>query len=209
MTLDAFDQAFVARWEAHGPTPSPMPRAAEDSAGPPSVAARSPVMEDDPLDIDPAFVERLLTAARPQWDSLAIEVESARQDGNQVIAVTGREPGEGRSTLVACLGRVLRERNRELVIRTAGGRPAHDIHHAGRHDRRIVLVDAGVWFPPGRIHRQRLLLASVGCDAVIVVRRACRPPAPAQAAALAAIGVTPLGEVVTFAAGGERSESMA
>lgn len=209
MTLDAFDQAFVARWEARGPTPSPMPSAPEHAADSPPVAARCPIIADDPLNVDPAFVERLLTVARPEWESLAREVESARQDGNQVIAVTGREPGEGRSTLVACLGRVLRERNREIVIRTAGGRPAHDIHHAGRHDRRIVLVDAGVWFPPGPIHRQRLLLASVGCDAAIVVRRACRPPAPAQAAALAAIGVTPLGEVVTFAAGGARSEAVA
>jgi hypothetical protein len=42
-------------------------------------------------------------------------------------------------------------------------------------------------------------MASLGCDAAILVRRADREPAPARAAALAAVGVTVLGEVVTFA----------
>ncbi|MFM7137904.1 MAG: hypothetical protein ACKO1M_12685, partial [Planctomycetota bacterium] len=66
-------------------------------------------------------------------------------------------------------------------------------------DKRIVLVDAGIWFPPGPIRRQRLLMASLGCDAAILTRRADREPAPAWAAALAAVGVTVLGEVITFA----------
>jgi len=38
-----------------------------------------------------------------------------------------------------------------------------------------------------------------GCEAVILVRRADRPAAPAIEAALAAIGIESLGEVVTFA----------
>jgi hypothetical protein len=42
-------------------------------------------------------------------------------------------------------------------------------------------------------------MASLGCDAAILVRRADREPAPAWTAALAAVGVTVLGEVLTFA----------
>jgi hypothetical protein len=205
MTLDAFDHVFVARWEARGTAPIATPRATEEPASGPPLPAPRATREDDPLGVDPAFVNRLLAVARLQWESLALEVEAARQAGHRVIAVTGREPAEGRSTLVACLGMILRERSREVVVRQPAGPPTHDLLNAGRHDRRIVLVDAGVWFPPGPIHRRRLLLASVGCDAAIVVRRACRPPAPAQAAALAAIGVTPLGEVVTFATAGDRA----
>ena len=67
------------------------------------------------------------------------------------------------------------------------------------HDKRIVLVDAGVWFPPGPIRRHRVLVASLGCDAAILVRRADRQPSPARETVLAAVGVTPLGEVLTFA----------
>jgi hypothetical protein len=73
------------------------------------------------------------------------------------------------------------------------------------HDRRIVVVDAGVWFPPGRIQRRRLLLASVGCDAAILLRREDRPAQPGWSVALAAIGVEPLGEVISFAAPAART----
>jgi hypothetical protein len=110
---------------------------------------------------------------------------------------------------VACLARVLRDRGRDVValgsmtaLATDDGSPAD----GGRsHDKRIVLVDAGIWFPAGPIRRHRLLVASLGCDAAILVRRADRDPAPAQATALAAVGVTTLGEVVTFAAAAARA----
>jgi uncharacterized OB-fold protein len=39
---------------------------------------------------------------------------------------------------------------------------------------------------------------SVGCDAVIIVRRADQPPCPARGAAVESIGLELLGEVVTF-----------
>ena len=106
---------------------------------------------------------------------------------------------------MACLESTLHDRRRDVTTHWAAGIPApSDGHTVMGHDRLIVLVDAGVWFPPGPVHRQRLLVKSVGCDAAIIVRRADRPAAPAHALALAAIGVTPLGEVVTFAAGGGR-----
>ncbi|NCA10371.1 hypothetical protein EBR56_00935 [bacterium] len=62
-----------------------------------------------------------------------------------------------------------------------------------------TLVDGGVWFPPGPVHRGRLARAAFGCHAAVLVRRAGRSPCPAHAAALAALGIRVLGEVVTFA----------
>ena len=149
-------------------------------------------------------MQRLLAAGRDGWAALAAEVETARLGGHRVIAVTGGERGEGRSTLVACLTETLRGRGRDVVVLASTAELAAD-HAApaagGRlHDKRIVLIDAGVWFLPGPIRRHRLLVSSIGCDAAILVRRADREPAAAWASALAAVGVTPLGEVVTFAA---------
>ncbi|NBX29831.1 hypothetical protein EBR04_05175 [bacterium] len=66
------------------------------------------------------------------------------------------------------------------------------------HDKRIVLVDAGIWFPAGPIRRQWLAACTLGCDAAILVRKADRKPAVARRAALEAFGVEVLGEVLTF-----------
>ena len=196
MTLDAIDRAFVARWQSRQPAvpASPAPRN-EERLKESSLAA-------DNLG-DPELVTRLLAAGGRQWSILADEIEAARLAGQRVIGVAGGERAEGRTTLVACLAHTLRDRGRDVVVlaattaRTACSRDPVD---GGRpHDKRIVVVDAGIWFPPGPIRRQRLLMASLGCDAAILVRRADREPAPARAAALAAVGVTVLGEVVTFA----------
>jgi hypothetical protein len=67
-----------------------------------------------------------------------------------------------------------------------------------------VLVDAGIWFPPGPVRRQRLVVASLGCEAAILVSRG-RERSAARAAALEAIGIECLGEVLTFTAAGEAS----
>jgi len=184
MTLDALDQAFVARWESRPSLPCPPP-AASTLAEPPAAAE---------------LIPRLLAAAPEQWAALADEIEAARLTGRRVIAIAGGERGEGRSTLVECVGRVLRQRGREVEIRHGLATPpaANERPPAG-HDRRIVLVDAGSWFPAGPIRRQRLVVATLGCDAAILVRRADRDPAPMRAAALAALGIDVLGEVVTFA----------
>ena len=196
MTLDAIDRAFVARWQARQPAvPAPPAPRNEDCLNDSSPAA-------DDLG-DPDLVARLLAAEARQWSVLAAEVETARLAGRRVIGVAGGERAEGRTTLVACLANTLRDRGRDVAVLAAStvrtgllGAPAD----GGRpHDKRIVLVDAGIWFPPGPIRRQRLLIASLGCDAAILVRRADREPAPAWAAALSAVGVSVLGEVVTCA----------
>ena len=234
MTLDAIDRAFIARWEqrvATGPPPAdveagpasaawrpaateaavaPTPPADEGSLGgtrEPSDAAPAAAL----LRADPSLVERLLAAGRDQWLALAAEVEAARLAGHRVIAIAGGERGEGRTTLVACLARVLRDRGREVIVHasTADLAPgdAGPVDGGRLHDKRVVLVDAGVWFPPGPIRRQRVLVASLGCDAAILVRRADRQPAPARETVLAAVGVTPLGEVLTFAAAAHAAAS--
>lgn len=213
MTLDAIDRAFIARWQSRGPAaPSSRPQAAQPAATlapppvpPEEVAEQRLEAPPPPCDDlgDPDLVARLLVAGGRQWTALADEVEAARLAGHRAIGIAGGERSEGRTTLVACLARTLRDRNRDVVVLASGmaaagsrGLPAD----GGRlHDKRIVLVDAGIWFPPGPIRRPRLMMASLGCDAAILVRRADREPALAWAAALAAVGVTVLGEVVTFA----------
>jgi hypothetical protein len=196
MTLDAIDRAFVARWQARQP-PLPAPPATRNEE---RLKESSPAADDLG---DPDLVARLLAAEARQWSVLAAEVETARLAGHRTIGVAGGERAEGRTTLVACLANTLRDRGRDVMIlaaNTARTGCSRDPVDGGRpHDKRIVVVDAGIWFPPGPIRRQRLLIASLGCDAAILVRRADREPAPAWAAALAAVGVTVLGEVVTFA----------
>lgn len=210
MTLDPLDEAFLARWAMRaGRANATMPIEAEPLPAARAVAHRRPAQTAAlaaAVDVDPALpplVTRLLTAAMPQWQALADEVETARTAGHRVIAITGGERGEGRTTLVACLAAALRGRRRDVITCGPDELATNDDGVVGGgelHDKRIVLVDAGIWFPPGPIRRERLLVASLGCDAAIIVRRADREPAPAWGVALAAVGVVPLGEVVTFAA---------
>lgn len=200
MTLDFLDAAFVTRWQASLSPAMPVPPAlAADPAGisaPPAaqtaplvatVGTFAPTAADD-------FVGRLLAAARTEWEALADEVIAARDRGRRVIAIVACERAAGCSTLAVGLVRVLRGRGRDAVDCSAVA-----IASAGApHDKRIVIVDGGVWFPPGRINRQRLLVSSCGCDAaILVVRSGHRPPA-AWSTSLEAIGVEPLGEVVSF-----------
>lgn len=152
---------------------------------------------------DAPLVERLLAAAWDDWHALAACVEDARLAGRRVIAVAGSRPGEGRTTLVACLAAALHARGRDVVC----AQPHDCAEAAGAgsriHDRRIVLLDAGVWFPPGPLHRQRLMVASLGVDAAILVRRAEAPGGTARRAALESLGIEVLGEVLTFTPAGD------
>jgi hypothetical protein len=208
MTLDTLDAAFLRRWQVV----PPLPAAVSDitAAAPPSVAAppaaafaapvepSTPTRSDRPPVAETAaapLLDRLLAAAEPQWQAIADRVEAARGRGRRVIAVAGHDRHEGRTTIVAAVAGVLRGRGRDVVVVEPG---AAAVAAGPTHDKRIILVDAGVWFPPGPIRRARLLVASYGCEAALVVRRADRPAVAAIEAALEAIGVEPLGEVVTF-----------
>ena len=214
MTLDTLDAAFVRRWQdlpARSPPPSTAPPSIipdpvpDRPAAAPVAPQRSVRVQDSASEAAP-LVERLLVEAAPQWQAIADRIEAARSRGRRVIAVAGCERGEGRTTIVTALVRVLQSRGRDVVEGDAGNLATHT---GQTHDKRIVLVDAGVWFPPGPIRRPRLLVASYGCEAVILVRRADCPAAPAIEAALAAIGIELLGEVVTFAATDTAAETRA
>lgn len=220
MTLDTLDAAFVQRWRAAVPAarpappepappepartsapPPPRPPApaalapAPSASTPPAAAVPPPARLPVRSAADRTLLDRLLAEAAPQWHAIADRIEAARSRGRRVIAVAGCDRGEGRTTLVTAVAEVLQSRGRDVVVIEA----ADLAGLAGPpHDKRIVLVDAGVWFPAGPIRRSRLVVASHGCEAAIVVRRACRPAAAAIEAALEAIGVEPLGEVVTF-----------
>lgn len=231
MTLDALDAAFVQRWRAGASSPPPrrapaaVPAAGDVPPAPPRQVAPPPRPSAPPTPCPPAptdaaalapppapacppvrtaaetsLLRRLLAEAAPQWQAIADRIEAARGRGRRVIAVAGCDRHEGRTTLVAAVADVLRSRGREVAVVEPGDLAGH----AGpTHDRKIVLVDAGVWFPAGPIRRPRLVVASHGCDAAIVVRRSDRAAAAAIEAALEAIGVEPLGEVVTFVAAAE------
>lgn len=212
MTLDTLDAAFVQRWratvtppsvrQAPAAVPAPSPQPASPAPPPPAFPATTAAAALPPAPprtpgqptTKPPLLARLLAEAAPQWNAIADRIEAARGRGRRVIAVAGCDRGEGRTTLVAAVAEVLRSRGRDVAVLEPGdlaglaGPP---------HAKRIVLVDAGVWFPAGPIRRSRLVVASHGCEAVIVVRRACRPAAAAIEAALEAIGIEPLGEVVT------------
>jgi hypothetical protein len=199
MTLDFLDAAFVTRWQASLSPAVPVPPAvpaADAASAPPTPETTPAVATIDAVEPTAAddFVGRLLAAARTEWEALADEVIAARDRGRRAIAIVACERAAGCSTLAVGLVRVLRGRGRDAVAC-----PTIAIASAGApHDKRIVIVDGGVWFPPGRIHRQRLLVASCGCDAaILVVRSGHRPPA-AWSTCLEAIGVEPLGEVVSF-----------
>lgn len=215
MSLDVLDAAFVHRLAA-GPrripaAASPPPRPAVRPPGVPAAAtpvaapgSDAPVVgttaPERPVAEHP-MVERLLALAPDEWTALADHVEAARQRGRRVIAVAGGRAGEGRTTLVRCLATTLRARGREvhlaepqdIAVATSGS-----IGLGPTHDKRIVLVDAGIWFPPGPIRRSLLQVASLGCEAAILVRRAGASGGLARQAALEALGVEVLGEVLTF-----------
>jgi hypothetical protein len=208
MTLDMLDAAFVTRWRALA-APQPAPNSLVDQAAcgeqaPGEEAVSEPIPRQKmPLAVPPdaPLAERLLRAAPEEWIGLAGHVERARLRGRRIIAVAGCERGEGRTTLVECLATALRARGCEVTCVGPADAAAADRGTPGggvSHDKRIVLVDAGIWFPPGPVRRQRLMVASLGCEAVILVRRADRPSIGSQAALLAGFGVEVLGEVMTF-----------
>lgn len=207
MTLDTLDRAFLDRWStAFAGIASRPPESGGDGVdpridsspavtpSPPAAMRPLPSVAAGATDSIPV-VDRLLTTAAAAWDAVADEVEAARLRGRRVIAVTACDRAAGCTTLVAGLARVLTARGRQVGVATGGMDPPAE----PAHGRGIVLVDAGVWFPPGRINRGRLMIRSAGCDAAILVRREDRPAPAGWSVALEAIGVEPLGEVISFA----------
>jgi hypothetical protein len=185
--LDPVDLAFLRRLES-----LPRPRV----GSPPDASAPAPLVERSPLVRPTTLVERLLAAVPEEWGALAARVEEACASDASVIAVAGGQAGEGRSTVVACLARTLAARGHAVEVHD---RPPVECPPASSRARHaIALVDAGIWFPGGPLRRSWLAKRSLGCHAAILVRRADEPETLGRAAALAAVGVVALGEVLTM-----------
>ena len=217
--LDAVDRAFL--WHAdqsrrQPPRPPQAPSVGGEEtvreAARPLSAAGAPVPVPALLHTKPAIaasihpspvtddamgtlVDRLLRVVPDAWSHLAKRVEDAHRDGAEVIAITGARRGEGRTTLVECLTRTLVIRGRRVECHD---RASLDRAAVGGDGSSIVLVDAGVWFPGGPFRRAWLERQSLGCHAVILVRRADQPACEARGAALEAVGLKVLGEVLTM-----------
>lgn len=142
------------------------------------------------------IVARLLAAVPEQWTGLADRVVEAHAAGADVIAVAGCRPGEGRSTIVACLRTALVARGCRVEVHATV--PLELPQRSPRAPGCVVLIDGGVWFPGGPIRRGWLERQSLGCHAVILVRRHDVGSCAARATALEAIGLRVLGEVVTM-----------
>jgi len=146
------------------------------------------------------LVDRLLQAVPRVWAHLARRVEESRCDGAEVIAITGAQRHAGRTTVVRCLERTLVARGWRVDCHDRPPLPMdREVSaRAGGRESRIVLVDAGVWFPSGPLRRAWLERQSLGCHAVILVRRADQPACEARGTLLESVGLKVLGEVLTM-----------
>jgi hypothetical protein len=202
MTLDWLDRAFVARKTTVAATSAPRARPV-DAAVPaspsrpvgPSPAGTTAVVvahSEDPI------VGRLLDSAPTEWDALADAIEAAAVIGRRVVAFTGGARGEGRSTVVAGVATVLRGRGLSVVSTRQAPLLLPIAEAAAARAADVVLVDAGAWFTTGPVRRRAVEQAALGCDGVVIVRRADAPPCPPWSTALEALGLTVLGEALTF-----------
>ena len=202
--VDMVDAVFLRRLHPEPATVAAPSTAAEikpdaTQAEKPAVAAPvSTAARSDTIEFDESLVEWLLEKVPEQWAALATSVEQAAADGWRVIAVAGGGRGEGRTTLVAGLAATLTARNWRVIVVAGPLTEAGETFLESGGDRPLVIVDAGVWFPPGPIRRDRVASLCAGCDAAILVRRASQPSSPARAAAIEQAGCHVVGEVVTF-----------
>ncbi|MFM8634521.1 MAG: hypothetical protein ACKOEX_06890 [Planctomycetia bacterium] len=198
---DTVDAAFLGRLraghepprEAPAPPPDPTPTEA-----PVLVEERSEERSLEEHTLPQSLGEWLLATVPDQWESLAIGVERAAAVGCRVIAVAGGRRGEGRTTVVEGLVATLEARGWQVSCVTGTAGHFGIVPPEGDDSRQLVIVDAGVWFPPGPIRHERVVALSRGCDAVILVRQASVPPSPARAAAIEHAGLLLVGEVETL-----------
>lgn len=189
-TLDIVDHAFLTH--AASVQGTPVSGVDRDPDGNRDVARPRGDVRGDRDDI----VGRLLRAVPDDWGRVARRVEQARRAGAVVIAVAGGCHGEGRTTVVRCLARVLEDRGWTVQCHDAA--PVETAPTLSGGDARgIVLVDAGIWFPSGPLRRAWLQRQSLGCHAALLVRRDDQPEYPERVRTLEAAGVQVLGEIVT------------
>jgi hypothetical protein len=213
--LDVVDRSFLWHADQARRQPSRLPQGRDAAAGKTerelatslSVAPVAKPLHAEPViaaSIHPepvtddgmgSLVDRLLRVVPHAWAHLATRVEDAHREGAEVIAITGARRGEGRTTVVECLKQTLVALGRRVECLDSA---PLELASRGRDRGSIVLVDAGIWFPTGPLRRAWLERQSLGCHAVILVRRADQPACEARAAALEASGLKVLGEVLTM-----------
>lgn len=229
MNDDLLDRAFLQAAAGRGPRGFPTANApggispAAQGAGadqpaadgvPPVTAAAGAEISDCSGETAAAAVDRilpeLLERFPEQWAAVALAVEQARRAGTRVIAVAGHQQGEGKTTLVRGLGLLLSERGWQVTSfpsaaawwqELVGAGPPWQPHQIGTAaaDNDLVLVDAGIWFPPGPLRPRQLLLKMFGFDGVLLMRHHAHAPCPARDGAIAKAGLQSIGEIVSFA----------
>lgn len=220
MTFDLLDQAFLQHAADRPCPPIAAPggvasarggagaHALVQSAGP-AVAGVGGLTEPAAFSAADALLAQLLEDHPEQWWTVADRVCAAREAGHRVIAIAGHRSGEGRTTLMRGVAVMLEHLDWQVKMvesatawwRELIGDPAtwQWRQQALEGDRDVVLVDAGIWFPPGPLRIHQLRNATFGFDAVLMVRHHDVSPCPASEQALAATGVRLIGEVVSFA----------
>lgn len=218
MTVDLLDQAFLQATAGQQPRNAPaagapdsnMPVQPDAIAAGPAVTAELEAMPgESAVEAVDLTLLQLLERFPDQWATVVTAVEEARRAGARVIAVAGHQRGEGRTTLVQGLGLLLAERGwqvtcfataaawwRELVGPEASGR--HCLPPAAVGEDDLVLVDAGIWFPPGPLRPRQLLLKMFGFDGVLLMRHVDLPPCPVRDGVIAKAGLQAIGEIVSF-----------
>jgi len=223
MTVDLLDQAFLDAAAKHD---SGLARPASDlensltaqpgivaelsaTAGGKVAAAETVTASSDSFTntADPTLLQ-LLDRFPAQWTAVVTAVEEARRAGTRVIAVAGHQPGEGRTTLAQGLRLLLVERGWRVACFASASAWWQELvgEAASWQDRfsqaaavdDLVLVDAGIWFPPGPLRPQQLQLKMFGFDGALLVRRHSLPSNPARDAAIAKGGLRAIGEIVSF-----------
>jgi hypothetical protein len=181
-----------------------LPAAAATVAPPPvdpqAVAMQAVAMQAVAMQFGDPLLSKLLESVPDQWIQIAEQIEAAQAVGCRVFAITAGQPGAGVTTVARGAFLTLQGRGRRVACVSKPPLQCRDLkareHHADRAD--IVIVDAGIWFPPGPIRQRQVAQLAFGCDAVILVRRADRAAVPAQGETLTACGLRVLGEVITF-----------
>lgn len=206
MILDRLDQAFVQRCcddftrsgaVAISAPESPCIAVIQDVA---ESREESPAAIALAVDTEEILLERLLLQSPCEWQAIATCMEAAYVDGCRVFAIVGTQQCEGRTMLVRGIARTLQSRGHR-VVRVKQVADAMHIESSDREcdaSESVVIVDAGVWFTRGPVRRQVLQQQSLGCDAVLLVRRADRDCCRVYGEAVEAIGLKLLGEVLTF-----------
>ena len=187
-----------------------MPVQPDATAAGPAVTAELEAMPgESAVEAVDLTLLHLLERCPEQWAAVVAAVEEARKAGARVIAVAGHQQGEGRTTLVRGLSLLLAERGWQVTCFASaaswwqeligpGASRQHRLSPTTAADDDLVLVDAGIWFPPGPLRPRQLQLKMFGFDGAVLMRHSDLSPSPSREEAIANAGLHAIGEIVSF-----------